>query len=156
MIDGQQRLSTILCILKFLKLSFPNVPVMKDIPFNWLETRVNNGKEDKNLRSMLELDSLDSIQDEESVVNSYLKNLQIIRETFDELTTDEQGKKISLFNIQEFIDYFLNDIYFVVVETLAGLSKTIQIFIVCRCRGDWNAFREKNGEDRTFFRHCHA
>ena len=127
-IDGQQRLSTILCILKFLKLSFPNVPVMKDIPFNWLETRVNNGKEDKNLRSMLELDSLDSIQDEESVVNSYLKNLQIIRETFDELTTDEQGKKISLFNIQEFIDYFLNDIYFVVVETLAGLSKTIQIF----------------------------
>lgn len=130
-IDGQQRLSTILCILKFLKLRFPNVANLQKIPLNWLETRVNNGKEYKNLSDMLALDNLDEIQKTDTfVINKYLENIQTIKEIFDELTKDENGQEISLFydNIQKFIQYFLNDIYFVVVETLAGLSKTIQIF----------------------------
>lgn len=130
-IDGQQRLSTILCILKYLKLRFPDIPSIQKIPLNWLETRVNNGKEYNNLLRMLSLENLETIQDDETfVVNRYLKNIQIIKETFTELTTDEDGNEIPLFynNIQKFVQYFLNDIYFVVVETLAGLSKTIQIF----------------------------
>lgn len=130
-IDGQQRLSTILCILKYLKLEYPQIELLQKINLDWLETRVNNGKEETNLEQMLLIDDLNNIQDNESFVsNNYLRNLQTIKETFLENTKDEEGNIISLFsdNIQKFVDYFLNSIYFVVVETLAGLSKTIQIF----------------------------
>ena len=130
-IDGQQRLSTILCILKYLKLEYPQIEILQRINLDWLETRVNNGKEETNLEQMLLIEDLNNIQDNENFVsNNYLRNLQTIKETFLENTKDEEGNTISLFsdNIQKFVDYFLNSIYFVVVETLAGLSKTIQIF----------------------------
>ncbi len=130
-IDGQQRLSTILCILKYLKLEYPQIEILQKINLDWLETRVNNGKEETNLEQMLLIDDLNNIQDNENFVsNNYLRNLQSIKETFLENTKDEEGNIIPLFsdNIQKFVDYFLNSIYFVVVETLAGLSKTIQIF----------------------------
>ena len=130
-IDGQQRLSTILCILKYLKLEYPQIEILQKINLDWLETRVNNGKEETNLEQMLLIDDLNNIQDNENFVsNNYLRNLQTIKETFLENTKNEEGNMISLFsdNIQKFVDYFLNSIYFVVVETLAGLSKTIQIF----------------------------
>ena len=130
-IDGQQRLSTILCILKYLQLKYPDVEEIKKIRLDWLETRVNNGKEDYYLSQMLALTTLDSILEiEDYPLNRYLNNLQIIREVFDEHTHDEEGREIPDFinSIHTFIDYFLNSIYFVVVETLAGLSKTIQIF----------------------------
>ena len=130
-IDGQQRLSTILCILKYLKLEYPQIEILQRINLDWLETRVNNGKEETNLEQMLLIDDLNNIQDNENFVsNNYLRNLQSIKETFLENTKDEEGNIIPLFsdNIQKFVDYFLNSIYFVVVETLAGLSKTIQIF----------------------------
>ena len=45
-IDGQQRLSTFLCLIKYLQLAYPNNKEIQKIPNNWLETRVNNGKED--------------------------------------------------------------------------------------------------------------
>ena len=130
-IDGQQRLSTILCILKYLKLEYPQIEILQQINLDWIETRVNNGKEETSLEQMLLIDDLNNIQNHENFVsNNYLRNLQIIKETFLENTKDEDGNTISLFsdNIQKFVDYFLNSIYFVVVETLAGLSKTIQIF----------------------------
>ena len=130
-IDGQQRLSTILCILKYLKLEYPQIEILQRINLDWLETRVNNGTEETNLEQMLLIEDLNNIQDNENFVsNNYLRNLQTIKETFLENTKDEEGNTISLFsdNIQKFVDYFLNSIYFVVVETLAGLSKTIQIF----------------------------
>ena len=130
-IDGQQRLSTILCILKYLQLKFPNAKNIQEINLDWLETRVNNGKEDYYLAQMLSLNSLEAIHEtEEFQLNRYLKNLQIIHEVFEEQTIDAEGNKIQLFSnhIHDFIEYILNNIYFVVVETLAGLSKTIQIF----------------------------
>lgn len=130
-IDGQQRLSTILCILKYLQLRYSNVEDIKEISLDWLETRVNNGKEDNYLSKMLSLSSIEKIEEiEEFPLNMYLKNIQIIREVFEEQTTDDEGNELQLFNnhINDFIEYILNSIYFVVVETLAGLSKTIQIF----------------------------
>ena len=130
-IDGQQRLSTILCILKYLQLRFPNVEEIKETSLDWLETRVNNGKEDIYLSQMLSLNSLETIHEaKEFELNRYLKNVQIIHEVFEEQTIDAEGNEIQLFNkhIHDFIEYILNSIYFVVVETLAGLSKTIQIF----------------------------
>lgn len=130
-IDGQQRLSTILCLLKYLSLRYPDNNCLSSINFDWLETRVNNGKEDAYLKSMLSVRNLsDVVQVADFDHNRYAQNLLIISECFDELTTTEEGKFIPIFedNISLFIDYILNSIYFVVVETVAGLSKTIQIF----------------------------
>ena len=130
-IDGQQRLSTILCILKFLKLKYPTIEELKNISLDWLETRVNNGKEDLYLTQMISLTNLDSITElPDYQQNRYLNNIQIVKEVFEEQIIDKDGCELTLFdeNAQLFVDYFLNSIYFVVVETLAGLSKTIQIF----------------------------
>ena len=130
-IDGQQRLSTILCILKYLKLKYPQNEELNTISMDWFETRVNNGKEDDYLTQMLSLATLDSITEiSDYQLNRYLKNIQIIKEVFEEQIIDKEGNELSQFNdnVHLFVKYFLNNIYFVVVETLAGLSKTIQIF----------------------------
>lgn len=128
-IDGQQRLSTILCIIKYLKLKYPQDELIHNVSEDWLETRVNNGIEEKYLLEMLNLTTLDNIQDyEDYALNHYLQNIDIVRESFEENTCDDNGKELPFFNSNLFIKYFLNDIYFVVVETVAGLSKTIQIF----------------------------
>ena len=130
-IDGQQRLSTILCMIKFLQLKYDHVEDLRKISTDWLETRVNNGKEDLFLSQMLALTNLDNLQELPNfALNRYLKNIQIIKEIFEEQTVDENGIESEFFkkNVPLFVDYFLNSIYFVVVETLAGLSKTIQIF----------------------------
>lgn len=130
-IDGQQRISTIICILKYLKLSHPGNKTLSSIDLNWFETRVNNGKEEDYLTAMLNVPSLDQLCEKtDHVPNRYLRNLDCISKSFAELTTDENNRPIPDFeeHFQEFIEYFLNCIYFVVVETVAGLSKTIQIF----------------------------
>ena len=130
-IDGQQRLSTILCFLKYLKLKYPNVAFLNNISLDWLETRVNNGKENDYLVEMLSLENIDEVKIiDDSTPNKYLKNIHIIDEIFVEHTADDEQQELPLFsnNIEEFINYFLSDINLVVVETLAGLSKTIQIF----------------------------
>lgn len=144
-IDGQQRLSTILCILKYLRLKYPQVSILQNIKLDWIETRVNNGKEEANLEAMLLVDDLENIQNVQGYVsNSYLRNLQIVKEIFEENTNDEEGNDVLLFsdNLFQFIDYFLSNIYFVVVETLAGLSKTIQIFNTINTAG-----LDLNGDD---------
>ncbi len=133
-IDGQQRLSTILCFLKYLKLRLPENQQLSKIPLNWLETRVNNGKEDELLNEMVKVDSLDTLKGlsySQLSLNRYLANLKEIMDRIDEYSKNEEGCDIiPLFDecSNEFIEYILNDIYFVVVETIAGLSKTIQIF----------------------------
>lgn len=130
-IDGQQRLSTILCILKYLKIKYPQNETLQKVSIHWMETKVNNGKEDRNLSTMLNLISIDDLQSRKDYfLNSYLRGIEIIKEIFEEYTTDEERNPLSFFekNVNHFIDYFLNNVYFVVVETLAGLSKTIQIF----------------------------
>lgn len=143
-IDGQQRLTTILCIIKYLQLKYKQNEIISKLDLNWLETRVNNGKEDDCLRQVLAYDCLDAIMNEQDECNRYLKNIQIIKGVFEEETSDEEGNVLSLFrdNFDSFIEYFLTDIYFVVVETLAGLSKTIQIFNTINTAG-----LELNGND---------
>ena len=130
-IDGQQRLSTILCLLQYLKFQYNDSLSKKGVHTTWLETRVNNGKEDAYLNEVLHSTSLEEVRElDDFELNRYAKNLIYIQETISELSTDENDNEIALFkeHVDDFIEYILNDIYFVVVETVAGLSKTIQIF----------------------------
>lgn len=133
-IDGQQRLSTFLCLIKYLKLCYPDNVKLKKMPVDWLETRVNNGKEDALLNEMLSLNTIDELSiREKHTSNRYIENLLTIDETIKEIVflDDEGGEKNNPFfvdNIDAFVSYIQNNVFIVVVETIAGLSKTIQIF----------------------------
>ncbi|NMB37938.1 MAG: DUF262 domain-containing protein [Bacteroidales bacterium] len=130
-IDGQQRLSTFMCLIVCLKLKYAENEKIRSIQTDWLETRVNNGKEDKYLCEMRSLLSLEEARNSyERNPNKYIENLLIIDETFSQIISDENDSVNPFFedNLDEFLDYLFSHVYMVVVETVAGLSKTIQIF----------------------------
>ena len=122
-IDGQQRVSTLLCLFKYLSLKYPGDFAKHSIPLNWLETRVNNEKEQGFLNAFLSVNDLGEIK--ESSENKYIRGCALISNYFDEALGEHIER---LFDVNRFINYLLTSIYFVVVETVAGLSKTIQIF----------------------------
>ena len=123
-IDGQQRLTTFLVLLKQLKNEFPDNIELKNISLNWIETRVNNGEQNIFLSEFIESD-LNSITEENQ--NPYIKNAQIVKGLLNDEFTDDENNKLE-FDLDGFINHLLSNIYFVVIETFAGLSKTLQIF----------------------------
>jgi uncharacterized protein with ParB-like and HNH nuclease domain len=129
-IDGQQRLTTFLIVLKVLKTMYPDCKEFNWLEFNWLETKVNNGLQQKDFNEFLSLKSFNEYDD--SSLNSYTKNATFIKKILIDLIND--GQKISEndidihFNIDCFTEYLLSKVYFVVIETQASLSKTLQIF----------------------------
>ena len=123
-IDGQQRLTTFLVLFKLLKTKYPEQSELKNINLNWLETRVNNGEQNNYLLEFIKSD-LKNIT--EQTHNPYFKNSLIIEELLDGEFFDDEGEKID-FALDNFIQHILSNIYFVVIETRAGLSKTLQIF----------------------------
>ena len=136
-IDGQQRTSTLLCLFKYLSLKYPEAFESHKIPMNWLETRVNNDKEQLFLTNFLSVNNLNAIK--ESSENKYVRNCALIGNCFEEAT----GENLSaFFEIDSFLTYLLTNIYFVAVETVAGLSKTIQIFNTINTGG-----LDLNGDD---------
>lgn len=124
-VDGQQRLSTFLILLKVLKSKFTSVSVLQEMTFNWLETRVNNGEQQKLVKEFLNL-SFEEILEVESQ-NRYILNARLIHNFIETELKEEDGEQIE-FSIDSFINHLLTNVYFVVIETHAGLSKTLQIF----------------------------
>lgn len=122
-IDGQQRLTTILLLLKVFQNKFPACKELKKISLNFLSTRVNNGKQQSYLEEAISNELLFKAESQ----NPYLINTYILDELIDEHTKDIEDN-LSHFNIDKFIKYLLSNVYFVVIETQAGLSKTLQIF----------------------------
>lgn len=142
-IDGQQRISSLLCLLKFITLKYPDVPAMKQEPFfsfDWLQTRVNNDKENAYLRELCGITNTSQVSRDSG--NIYIRNCAIISDVFQQTVTDDEGNTLDTFDINDFCEYLLNDIYFVVVETVAGLSKTVQIFNTINTAG-----LDLNGDD---------
>lgn len=120
-IDGQQRLTTVLLILKVLKDEFPNY--MKEINLNWLKTRVNSGKQQKYLQKLLDSELKDI---DESLDNPYISRILLVKENLFELIYQEDGN-LGV-SIEKFVEYLFTKVYFVIIETVAGLSKTLEIF----------------------------
>lgn len=116
-IDGQQRLTTLTLILKWLSLSR-----VKDETLNWLwqkewlSTRVNNGEQQNYLQEAFRLESLSNLSS--ISLNPYLKALNFINRSLEDEPIDQKA----------FAEYLKSGLQFVVIETKASLSKTLQIF----------------------------
>lgn len=113
-IDGQQRISTISIILKELSKLSPSNNKLKELKFNWIETHV-----DTTQSGYMESYFMDKYTNDD-IKNLYAVNANKISELLE--------KNVSKEEIDSFADYILNKILFVVIETKAGLSKTLQIF----------------------------
>lgn len=116
-IDGQQRLTTFLMLIKVLKIKFPNSELLKTINLNWLSTKVNNGQQQHYLE-----ETLNSFFEEEDTINPYTQNAITIRNYLNSRLDDNYT------DIDILVQYVLSKIYFVVIKTQAGLAKTLQIF----------------------------
>ena len=157
-IDGQQRLTTFLILLKVLKIKFSDCEELKKVNLDWLSTRVNNGRQQIYLEEAINSD----LAFKGETLNSYLKNAFLIDELIEEEIKEEEGQPIT-FNINKFVNHLLSNVFFVVIETRAGLSKTLQIFNAINTTGlDLNGgdifkirmyeyLRDNKGEDETAF-----
>ena len=148
-IDGQQRFSTLLCLLKYLSFRCDVSGVrFADI----LESRVNKGKEDEFLNEAMSFDSLEILNKDYSS-NKYLENIKLIKEIFEELNFPfEYYVKL--------LEYVREKVWFVVITTKAGISKTLEIFNTINTAGlDLNGgdlfkvrlyeyLKDKRGEDQ--------
>ena len=148
-IDGQQRFSTLLCLLKYLSFLCD----ASDIRFtDILESRVNKGKEDEFLSEAMSFDSLEILNNDCSS-NKYLENIKLIKETFEELDFPFEC-------YADLLKYIKDNIWFVVITTKAGISKTLEIFNTINTAGlDLNGgdlfkvrlyeyLKDKRGEDQ--------
>lgn len=126
-IDGQQRITTILLLLHTLDSLAVNSPTIRKINYDWLETRVNNGEQQKFLQEYLSADNNDpqELKQNYEGVNPYFKNAITIGKFVSNFFA-ENGIKTN--EIDEFVKHIVSNLYFVVVETRALLSKTLQIF----------------------------
>jgi len=120
-IDGQQRITTITLFLKFLQNKYPQHTTLKDLSFTWLDSNVNRGQQSADLKEVLQNNKYDND------LNTFARNYKLI-ETYFELNIQSENENDINFDPNNFIDYLMESIYFVVIETRAGLSKTLQIF----------------------------
>lgn len=117
-VDGQQRITTLTIFLNELKKMFPACKSLNDLDFKWLKTHVSE-QQNKYLYNYLHTDIKEPN-------NRYCCNAQIVVNTID-LFLQNQDESF-IFDIDDFCKYLFNNVLFVVIETSAGLSKTIQIF----------------------------
>lgn len=122
-IDGQQRLTTLLILLKALKNKFKNCTELNNISLNWLTTKVSSGKQQLYLEEALNKE----LSDNEHLLNPYLNNLILVQEYIESKTISSDDDSL-VFNIDDFTKYLLSEVYFVIIETRAGITKTLQIF----------------------------
>ncbi len=121
-IDGQQRLTTLILILRALETMAPTAKIGETSDYRRrLSSTVNGNIQQSYMDEVLN----DSHRLENtSKLNIYLRNLLIIKEMLleDETINDNPG------DLGGFANYLYSRVYFVVIETRAQLSKTLQIF----------------------------
>ena len=158
-IDGQQRLTTLSVLLKVLEILYPSCEKLSTLNFKWLESRINKKQND------YLTDFFDTKQIVDSENNTYFQNAVFIQKIFIDLITDEDINENDtfVFDIEKFCEYLFSSVYFVVIETYAGLSKTLQIFNAINTTGlDLNGgdlfkirmyeyLTDKKNEDETAF-----
>lgn len=124
-IDGQQRITTFLILLKVLSISNPNSSELMKLDFKWLRTKVNNGKQQENLEELINSTTLNI--EKNNNLNKYFDNALLINQILSE-QTKQKTENDPVFNLTTFLEHLYSQIYFVVIETQASLSKTLKIF----------------------------
>ena len=114
-VDGQQRITTILVLLKYLTITYPNC---LEVNFTCLETAIT-GEIEKLANFAQTITIPEQFQN-----NRYLSNLNCIKQYFDTKLKEDSDS----FDVDRFVDYIFNHIYIVVVETEATISQTVKIF----------------------------
>ncbi|OQY25828.1 MAG: hypothetical protein B6244_14695, partial [Candidatus Cloacimonetes bacterium 4572_55] len=130
-IDGQQRITTVALLLKALSLLSPSERLDSVIRnFEWLETRVSNGEQQQLLEQALSASQLD--ENLSPAPNKYVENAQLIYSILQDAMSSDSEEETSgedkAFCPSSFLQHLLKSLTFVVIETHAGLSKTLQIF----------------------------
>lgn len=133
-IDGQQRITTLLLIFQILKLRWK---LFEDIDFSRiLRTGVIRGEAQRALDKTWNL-SLENLQtfDKDNV---YIHNMKIIfdelqqKMSFDEDSPSEENAPVEPKVLEQ---YLKGSVLLVVIQTNAGLSKTLEIFNVINTTG---------------------
>lgn len=124
-IDGQQRISTFLLLIKVIQLKTINKNSTK-ISLNWLSTEVNNNTQESDLKELIAINDINDLKEE--ISNTYIKNAFYINQKLDSLfAIDEESEKD--ITIEDFLlKYIFEKVCFVVIKTFAPLSKTLKIF----------------------------
>ena len=132
-IDGQQRLTTCALILKALMDIEPDNNAVREFSreFSWLESRVSNGQQQERLDDAL---FSDLKKETAGGYNQYVDNNLIIRRILEShregngTSNNEEDGERWLLDVDTFFKQLTEALQFVVIETHAGLSKTLQIF----------------------------
>jgi hypothetical protein len=125
-IDGQQRLTTLLILLKYFSLASPGCLLPQGLRLDWLRTSVSNGIQQEELDAMLDINKLEDINPDS--INPFVKNLFTVSQLARELA-DGTGKEEPVhFSTADFLQHICTRLYFVVIQTRASLTKTLQIF----------------------------
>ena len=122
-IDGQQRLSTFLLLLKIMALKYESVQERINDLFSHFsfETRVAWPEQNRYYESFMGKKNLSELDSTHSL---YEANGKLICELLD--TNIESNP--DLFSPDSFLKYVTSQVVFVVIETAASLSRTLQIF----------------------------
>jgi len=121
-IDGQQRITTLTLFLKVLSEKYQDNEKLKSFDFKWIDTDVNRGQQSEALKEVL----FDNKFDNE--LNIYAINYNLLKKYFEVKILADSEEEEYKFDKDDFITHLLTNLYFVVIETKAGLSKTLQIF----------------------------
>jgi len=141
-IDGQQRLTTCALILKVLSVMDPDNGELRAFcrDFNWIESKVNSGQQQERLDAALHTESID--EPSEGGTNQYLDNCAYIKRFLTERNVgalsedgDETEENRRTFPVDAFFLHMVEELLFVVIETEAGLSQTIEIFNIINTTG---------------------
>ncbi len=123
-IDGQQRISTLTLLIKVLSEKYKDNEKLKSFDFKWIDTDVNRGQQSKDLKEVL---FKKNVTDKDQL-NKYAINYKLLKEYFEQSILIDKAEDEKEFKEDDFITHLLTRLYFVVIETKAGLSKTLQIF----------------------------
>jgi hypothetical protein len=123
-IDGQQRITTLILTVHVLRLLFG--VKLKDYSSK-LRTLVNSGAAQRDYDQTIKVTELTACETQ-AEQNAYARNLRIISGILREFDGELEEKDDSHAFWTRFSDFMLTRLYFVVIETHAGLSKTLQIF----------------------------